>query len=151
MQLGERQLALMRKNARPLSIILLDIDHFKTVNDSHGHLAGDQALKQISRCIENSLRDDDLVGRYGGEEFAIFLPGSDLSASLQIGERIRQGIEELKIEYEGETIHITGSFGVQTAAADNHITLTELLKQADQALYQAKDNGRNCVCAFPEA
>jgi diguanylate cyclase (GGDEF)-like protein len=147
MQLGERQLALMHQNKRPLGIILLDIDHFKAVNDSYGHLAGDEVLKQLARCIESRLRDDDLVGRFGGEEFAIFLPGSDLNTSLQIGERIRRGIEDLEIKYDDEIIHITGSIGVQTTTLGTKTTMTELLNQADQALYKAKDSGRNRVCA----
>jgi diguanylate cyclase (GGDEF)-like protein len=151
MQLGERQLALMHQKNRQLGIILLDIDHFKAINDHYGHLAGDEVLKQLAHCIESSLRDNDLVGRYGGEEFVIFLPGSDLTTSLQIGERIRQGIENLVVEYENTSIRITISLGVQTTTVGNRTTMTELLKQADQALYQAKDNGRNCVCAFPEA
>jgi diguanylate cyclase (GGDEF)-like protein len=149
MQLGEQQLALERKHNRPLGVILFDLDHFKAVNDHYGHLAGDEVLKYTARHVENSLRSDDLLGRYGGEEFVVFLPGADLSTSITIGERIRQGIESIQVDFQGQSINISASVGVYTAPVNGNETLTEMLGQADRALYRAKHNGRNQVCSTP--
>ena len=152
MQLGEQQLALARKHNRPLGVILFDLDHFKAVNDHYGHLAGDEVLKYIARRAENCLRSDDLLGRYGGEEFVVFLLGADLSTSIAIGERIRQGIETIQVDFQGQSINISVSVGVYTAPINGNETLTEMLGQADRALYQAKHNGRNQVCStLPQA
>jgi diguanylate cyclase (GGDEF)-like protein len=152
MQLGEQQLALARKHTRPLGVILFDLDHFKAVNDHYGHLAGDEVLKYIARRAENCLRSDDLLGRYGGEEFVVFLLGADLSTSIAIGERIRQGIETIQVDFQGQSINISVSVGVYTAPINGNETLTEMLGQADRALYQAKHNGRNQVCStLPQA
>ncbi|UZE97405.1 diguanylate cyclase [Alkalimarinus alittae] len=128
----------------PVSVMMLDIDHFKKVNDTYGHHAGDLALIEFSNtCIEN-LRDTDMFSRLGGEEFAISMPGLDLSQAMLTAEKIRQLIEKLEIQYEDNiTISFTVSIGV--VEMQQKESLESALNRADKALYQAKHNGRNRV------
>ena len=133
----------------PLSIIITDIDHFKTVNDQHGHQIGDIVLKTFADRLGGALRKDlDWMARYGGEEFLIVLPETDLSGAQAAAERFRGLIEAMKTETEQGTIRITASFGV-AALGDNaslpNLTADNLINAADQSLYQAKNAGRNCT------
>ncbi|MBN2187136.1 MAG: diguanylate cyclase [Dehalococcoidia bacterium] len=126
------------------SLIMLDIDHFKKVNDRYGHLTGDDVLEEIARLILQNIRGVDAVGRYGGEEFIIFLPKTDLSSALNVAERIRKAIEvaEMK-DSEGNVFNVTVSQGLSSheQGEDEH----SLISRADDALYAAKENGRNRV------
>jgi diguanylate cyclase (GGDEF)-like protein len=127
-----------------MSAIMLDIDHFKKVNDTYGHAAGDEVLRMIAqRCREN-LRVVDILGRYGGEEFAIILPETDLTTAHHIAERLRQRLTEKPIITDRLTIAVTISLGVSAAESDT-FDVAALLNQADAALYQAKQAGRNRV------
>ena len=126
-----------------LSVILADIDNFKAVNDTYGHLAGDRAIKFVADCLKNSLRESDYAARYGGEEFAIILPETPLEGAVTVAERIRKEIESLKIRYEDKSIAITLSFGVTSAPFGERISAKELVSKADKALYQAKMKGKN--------
>jgi diguanylate cyclase (GGDEF)-like protein len=128
----------------PLSLILVDLDHFKKINDTYGHPTGDLALKAISTVFQSSVRSYDWVGRYGGEEFLLILPGSTLTSARIRAEQMRMAIEAAHISDNDATIHVTASFGVASGITSNYQTL---LKAADKALYAAKDNGRNCVMA----
>jgi two-component system, cell cycle response regulator len=136
---------------RPLSLILCDIDHFKRVNDTYGHQAGDMVLKAFARCLMGSIRNDlDWVARYGGEEFLVVLPETDLSWASLVGERIRKAIESVQIDFRGKVIRITVSFGVTSVEsidtkADD--LCDDLIKKADDMLYLAKSEGRNRVKA----
>ena len=134
-----------RKN-RCLSVVAIDIDHFKSINDSYGHNGGDVVLKSISSVIKNKLRDSDICCRYGGEEFVIVLPETASNEAMLIAERLRKIFEQNEINYLSSKINITASFGVADRVGD--IDIDELLKEADKALYRAKNLGRNQVfCA----
>ncbi len=126
-----------------LSLIMIDIDHFKRVNDTFGHQAGDAVLGQLAGRIKQRLRPYDILGRYGGEEFMLILPTTDLQVSERIAERIRISIEAEPFSYNGSEIHVTISLGVATFAPN--FILDETISRADKALYRAKKNGRNRV------
>ncbi len=129
-------------------IILTDIDYFKTVNDKYGHLCGDYLLKEVSLVLKSAFRNDDLVCRWGGEEFLIFLKNAkNLDVKLKL-ERIRQQIEEAEYEYNEHKFKITATFGF--IRIDTNISLDENIKKADEALYYGKNNGRNCILSFDD-
>ncbi|QLG87059.1 sensor domain-containing diguanylate cyclase [Chitinibacter bivalviorum] len=134
-----------RRYKQPLSIILLDIDHFKKVNDQHGHLIGDLVLKRISQLCVQHLRAIDTFARWGGEEFVILLPETDLAQASNVAEKLRQVIAEQAVVMDGNSpVYATISLGV-TALSIIDLTLDDLLSRTDEALYAAKANGRNCV------
>jgi diguanylate cyclase (GGDEF)-like protein len=131
--------------ARPLVVIMADVDLFKTINDNHGHLAGDAVLRALASAMASCLRGDDTVGRYGGEEFLLLLDETDAAGALQVAERIRLAIAALAVNYGGQTLQVTLSQGVALWMPGEE-TLDQLLQRADAALYQAKRQGRNCAC-----
>jgi diguanylate cyclase (GGDEF)-like protein len=138
----------------PIAFIMLDIDHFKVYNDNNGHLAGDEALRKIAMLINGSIRDTDIVGRYGGEEFAIILLHADLTRMAEVAERIRRTIEETPFPKEElqPLRKITVSIG-GSCLSDGMETMENLIGSADEALYRAKRNGRNQIAiegGFPE-
>jgi len=135
-----------QRNAQPLSIIIMDIDNFKRINDSYGHAAGDSALMQVGKIMRERLRKSDISGRIGGEEFAVILPGTSLQQSFQLAEALRKQIEELSIQSEDKTIRITASFGVASGMDD----LDTLGEHADKAMYRSKQSGRNAVTAYKQ-
>jgi diguanylate cyclase (GGDEF)-like protein len=140
--------ACQRAQARdlPISLLFIDLDHFKAINDSHGHLAGDACLRAIVAPIQSELRQSDVIGRYGGEEFIVILSSADGTAAQAIADRIRARIAELRVEGFGETIRLTCSIGI--AASDVHGVWGEaLVARADAAVYAAKRAGRNQVRA----
>lgn len=140
-----KQINIWRRYQRPLSIIMLDIDYFKKVNDSYGHLAGDYTLKVLAEICESQVRDIDTVARIGGEEFAILLPSTAVNGAMQIAERIRKATEDYTFKYEGATFKFTVSLGV-AELTDELWSITEFIKAADEMLYKAKNAGRNrCV------
>lgn len=134
----------------PASLIMIDVDKFKSINDRYGHPVGDQALQMIANCIRNTLSCDELMGRYGGEEFLALLPNTNQLRAESLANRIRQNIEEIDFQYQGERIFMTASLGVITLNNSN-IDYDQALKLADQALYQAKREGRNKVCVAESA
>lgn len=136
----EREFAIARRNGSPLSLVLLDVDHFKRFNDEFGHQAGDEVLRGVAKALESAARDSDFLARYGGEEFVIVLPGADFAQSILAAERFRSVIEACEWPYQS----VTASFGVATL--DESIKDREkLIAVADSALYKAKRNGRNRV------
>jgi len=123
--------------------IMVDIDHFKRVNDTHGHEAGDEVLKAVAEALRSTARGADLVARFGGEEFVLVLPDTSAELAVRIAERLRLAIEALSTEVDGQVIRVTASFGVaQRAAQDSQL---EVLERADAALYSSKKDGRNRV------
>lgn len=134
----------------PLSLVMLDIDHFKKVNDTFGHTEGDQILCKISSILKNCVRKKDTVARYGGEEFILILPETALEQSFVIAERIRQSVEKNLFELGRAHVHLTVSMGISNFPSHRVKSKEELVKIADQALYDAKRRGRNKVCIFTE-
>jgi len=143
----------------PLSVAMIDIDHFKKVNDTYTHLSGDVVLRELARVLHARLRKFDVLGRYGGDEFLCVLPGTASSGAMTTGERIRTRVTEIHFEIvskdnlqvldsdnksDRDTLGITVSVGIATMH-DGIATITDLVREADIALYQAKDDGRNCV------
>jgi len=136
------EVAKSQRERTPLSVILVDLDHFKQINDTFGHLAGDLALKEMGAIFLRSTRPYDWVGRYGGEEFLLILPGSNYAAARVRAEELRMAVESARITYVDRSIQITASFGVASGFPTDE---GKLIKTADGALYAAKANGRNCV------
>ena len=133
----------------PYAVILLDLDHFKSINDQFGHHMGDNVLIAVSQQLNNQIQDHDLVGRFGGEEFILILKQSSALKARQIAERCRAAIEDLVIQNEnGCAIRITASFGI--ALATDKLKPQQLLDQADKALYAAKASGRNQIKCYLE-
>lgn len=143
-QLMDKQFSLARRKGRQDCVIMADIDHFKSVNDSYGHQAGDCAIKAFATLLLQQLREYDLACRYGGEEFLLFLPDTQIAQAKQVAERIREAFEQSQIQSDGLGFYATASFGVAITSQDK--TLDQTIKQADEALYQAKQSGRNKVC-----
>jgi len=131
------------RDTNSFGVILIDIDHFKRVNDTYGHLVGDTVLKTIAQQIVRSVRPYDTVGRYGGEEFLVVVPLSDSSGTMSIGERIRKRIESAPVPTDAGPIHVTISCGVAICSGETPIEVQALLYLADEALYRAKGGGRN--------
>ena len=138
-----------KKNKTLISCIMVDIDHFKAVNDNHGHAMGDDVIKLVANVLETSSRNDDRAGRYGGEEFCVFLPETDIEQATVVAEKIRTTIHTKAKEKYKATLRITASLGV-ACLNDNAATPGELINQADNALYVAKETGRNRVIQFNE-
>lgn len=133
-----------RRYGVPLCALLLDIDHFKQINDTHGHAAGDKVLQAVVRRIKMTLREADLCGRLGGEEFGVLLAGTDMYEAVQIAEKLRFAVQAIEVPINDTILHVTISVGVAEAGAACPDTST-LLAQADAAMYHAKSNGRNQV------
>ncbi|MBT9530726.1 MAG: GGDEF domain-containing protein [Pseudomonas sp.] len=133
-------------NSQPLCMLMLDVDHFKPYNDQHGHLAGDYALCLVAHTLRHQLRPKDSMARYGGEEFVILLPGIDAQEGRNIGQRLRESLEQVPSFYSpiGILPGVTASIGL--AQMQSRDSLESLIARADKALYQAKQQGRNCLC-----
>lgn len=134
----EEELARAVRNQKGISLILVDIDDFKSINDFYGHLAGDYVLRQFSECLNRGIRTYDFIGRYGGEEFIICLPDTEIQDAYQIAERMRQSVEEMMTLYEESQIKITGSFGVAGSHPGVEEPIDKLINRADKAMYEAK-------------
>jgi diguanylate cyclase (GGDEF)-like protein len=144
METAEAQILQCRRYPHPLAALLIDIDHFKSINDRYGHHVGDQAIRRVTDTITNTLRDSDIVGRFGGEEFAVLMPHTDLPAALVAAERLRQAVAGMKIGLlEGGPLSMTISLGL--AMHEPGVSLDTLLMRADMALYRAKSGSRNRV------
>jgi diguanylate cyclase (GGDEF)-like protein len=140
------------RDANSFGVILIDIDHFKRVNDSYGHLVGDTVLKTVAQQIVGCVRPYDTVGRYGGEEFLVVVPLSDVSGTMSIAQRIRRRIEATPVPSDSGPIHVTISCGVAICSGETSAEVQALLYLADEALYRAKDGGRNrCELASVDA
>jgi diguanylate cyclase (GGDEF)-like protein len=142
--MAEIELARSTRYNKPMTIMVIDLDHFKKVNDTYGHAAGDITLRNIARLCQLVLRKIDLVGRLGGEEFGVLLPETSLKDALIAAERLRETIANTTIEFKGDEIAVTASIGAaQSFGLDD--TLEAILERADYALYEAKEAGRNQI------
>lgn len=148
LQLAEVRLAEARLNGCPLSLVMADIDHFKRINDRYGHLAGDHVIIHTTRMLSQLIKPTGMIGRYGGEEFIMLLPGIPGDQALLLAEKMRESISDVLISAGGDTaIHCTLSLGVSSLDAET-ASLTELIEMADQGLYRAKETGRNRTSVF---
>ena len=146
LQLVDREWSRAKRYNMDCALLLLDVDHFKKVNDTHGHLCGDRLLREIARVSGETLRQADVLARFGGEEFAVFLPHTDPLGALDVAERIRERVEQLQFSWEERDVPVSVSVGVASLQYE-HLTLDHLIHDADEALYSAKAAGRNCVRA----
>lgn len=132
----------------PLTVLMLDIDFFKVINDTHGHLAGDQVLQEIAQAVAGMIRNEDVFCRYGGEEFVIIMRNTPGAPATQLAERIRKKVEDTVINYEGTPIRVTISLGLATSLGRNFRDYVALIAEADKYLYKSKGNGRNKVSSL---
>ena len=147
---ADGEVARAQRTSSPLALLLVDVDHFKSVNDSHGHLIGDEVLRTLATELRQQVRESDVVGRFGGEEFTVLLPRTDAAGACRIAERLRSSASGLSVAAAAARIRVTVSIGV--AVFDQHgRDLFELLAAADVALYKAKDAGRNQVRVYAAA
>ncbi len=144
MELADSARALSRRNRNPLSLIMLDVDHFKQINDNYGHDRGDSTLIELVATCNTTLREVDVLGRIGGEEFAILLPGTEKQGAWHVAERLRQRIAAISIATDSGYFSITVSMGISELRIDGD-SVQQLIKRADDALYRAKRQGRNLV------
>ncbi|TAL15726.1 diguanylate cyclase [bacterium] len=144
------QLAMQTRYKTPISIVMMDLDFFKKINDLHGHRAGDAVLKEAAKRLLECARGTDLVVRYGGEEFLVVLPQTGIEGARNSAERLREKMEEKEFptDVEGKTVKVTASFGVSEKTSDDDFTIEQFIEYADKALYRAKTSGRNKVCTM---
>jgi diguanylate cyclase (GGDEF)-like protein len=142
---ADLEVARARRRHEPLAVMIADVDHFKLVNDTHGHLTGDAVLRTLAAEMRQQVRESDLVGRFGGEEFAILLAGTTAEEACQVADRIRRGAGVVKVLTNEKIVGVTVSIGV-AILGEHGADLSELLDAADRALYRAKDTGRDRVC-----
>jgi diguanylate cyclase (GGDEF)-like protein len=142
---ADTEIARANRTGESLALLLIDIDHFKRVNDAHGHLAGDQVLIGVAGTLVSQLREYDVVGRFGGEEFVVLLPGADILEGCRVAERLRNRVRRLSVPADDESVSVTVSVGVALFRTHGQ-DLIELLASADLALYRAKKSGRDRIC-----
>jgi diguanylate cyclase (GGDEF)-like protein len=146
---AEKLVATQRKLGQPVTVMMFDLDHFKSINDRFGHDIGDEALQAFAATASTNMRVHDIVGRLGGEEFAAILPGGT-DAALVVGERVRAAFETRGVEISGRVMNATVSIGIAESLADV-ANVSNLLTRSDRALYAAKAGGRNCICTERDA
>jgi diguanylate cyclase (GGDEF)-like protein len=146
----ESQVKYSARNKFSTSVLMIDVDHFKTFNDTYGHQAGDLVLIKVAETIKLNFREHDICARYGGEEFAVLLPSISLSNAIELSESLRQKIENLMVVYRDKELKITISIGIACIPYENcfEISKEDLLKRADIALYSSKNQGRNRITTF---
>ena len=147
MEFLDRELARSSRHNRPLSLIMIDIDKFKSINDQYGHLGGDFTLRELAVRIKGNVRKEELFARYGGEEFAVVLPETPPDGALIVADRILKVVNQTPFLFEEKTFTVTISLGVVTTQGEATITPIDLIRRADAKLYQAKEEGRNRVCS----
>ncbi|GKT09851.1 GGDEF domain-containing protein [Desulforhabdus sp. TSK] len=147
----QREMERTRRTGFPLSLIMIDLDHFKKVNDVYGHQVGNAALRWVGRIWRNGIRITDILCRYGGEEFTLILPATSLKQAVLAAHRLRTSLANTPLVEEGEEIRLTASFGVEVYKATDTFSADEFLKRADKYLHQAKAEGRNCVRSMEDS
>jgi len=146
LQLAAQELERTRRNGQPTALIMVDLDHFKKVNDDWGHEAGNLTLRSCASLMKNELRKIDIPCRYGGEEFALLLPATELPQAVVVANRLRLAIQQTPIEFAGQQFSVTASMGVDVSLKEEDLTPGQFVERADAFLYQAKIEGRDRVC-----
>lgn len=145
----DREVEMSHRHGTPLSLIMLDVDRFKSINDEHGHMVGDMALKSIAKCMLACIRESDILFRYGGEEFCIALANTSLAGARKLAERVRRALEILVLRTSAARLHVTASFGVATL--EDNDDAAHLVEKADHSLYRAKELGRNRIATHEDS
>ena len=145
----EQELERTRRTGQPTSLVMVDLDHFKQINDQWGHQAGNQVLQHCARLMAGKLRKIDIACRYGGEEFALILPGTPIPRAVNAANRLRLALANEPLQTESGLLTITASMGVDVYAKGDEMTAADFVRRADSQLYQAKEQGRNRVCHLP--
>lgn len=140
-----------RISGQDVSIIMLDIDKFKTINDLYGHPTGDSVIRGVAKVLEESIRQQDVIARYGGEEFVVCLPGNDLESGFEFCERVRKQVEKVSFRFSNQTFKVTISLGLCTHSMNEFNSVNKLVALADKALYLSKENGRNRTSVFQQS
>jgi len=148
-ELLEQEVERAQRSGLPVALVMADLDHFKGVNDRYGHEVGNRVLQQVADILRSGVRRIDAVCRYGGEELALVLPGTQLPRAQRVAERLRREIAHTVVPLEGQKVGVTASFGVAVFPASGVVDAVALVRQADEALYRAKTEGRNRVCHTP--
>ena len=143
----DQQIHASQRSNQPFAVLFIDLDHFKSINDTYGHAVGDDVLRTVAQTLRATVRRSDIVGRIGGEEFSVFLPNTQLHGAQQLAETLRVAIESIHIEVDGVRLKITASIGVAAKCFDQE-TMQAIQQHADQAMYEAKRGGRNRVSTF---
>ena len=143
----DQQIHASQRSNQPFAVLFIDLDHFKSINDTYGHAVGDDVLRTVAQTLQTTVRRSDIVGRIGGEEFSVFLPNTQLQGAQQLAETLRVAIESIHIEVAGVRLKITASIGVAAKRFDQE-TMQAIQQHADQAMYEAKRGGRNRVSTF---
>lgn len=144
------RMKISRREKREISLLMMDLDHFKKVNDSYGHLAGDYVIKSVGQLLNRNRREADLVGRFGGDEFIILLWGTDAAGAIQFANDLCKKVKRLNLRHDGNIINLSTSVGLSGAYGGNHEDVAELVSQADKALYLAKKSGRDKSVEFEQ-
>jgi len=145
-ELVQKEISRLNRYGGKLSLIMFDLDHFKAINDTYGHIAGDKALTTVCNTFQHMLRETDIMSRFGGEEFLILTPNTGISEAKILAERLRQRLTDIKIQIDDQDLHVRASFGIASITPGEKITLEKFYKMADQATYKAKALGGNRVC-----
>jgi len=145
MEFLDREMARSERYRRPLALVMFDIDRFRLINEDLGHLGGDCTLRELATRLKANIRKEELLARYGGEEFAVVLPETERDGAILLSERLRQAVAVQAFQYEEKSFQVTISLGVATTTGQQVLTPSELIRQADEKLYQAKHEGRNRV------
>ena len=145
MECFETEYSRARRHQIPLSYVMMDLDHFKKVNDHYGHVAGDDALILVARLIEESLRAHDTCGRYGGEEFSMLLPETEPDGAFKVADRCRQAVADAELVCDGKKVPLGISLGISTLWPGSEWSISDMIRYADGALYRSKESGRNTV------
>ena len=146
----EQQITQSQRSGQPFSVLFVDLDHFKAINDTHGHAAGDEVLRVVARTLGEQLRRSDLLGRIGGEEFSVFLPDTPLAGALQVAENLRHAVQQCQPRVSTATLSITASIGVASRNGGQQ-SMQAIQQRADEAMYAAKKAGRNRVSTLEVA
>jgi diguanylate cyclase len=149
-ELADKEVARAKRYGNPMSVVILDADHFKKMNDTYGHLIGDQILMNLAQLCQENIRSLDIIARYGGEEFVILMPEVDCTAAYNSAERLRMLVETTSMVTGGLDVMMTISLGIACWNGENDLDFNALLARADRALYQSKESGRNRVSVWSE-